>query len=95
MANRKCFRNKVTRVGLVKLERGCMDCGYDKHPAALQFDHRPGEIKLGNVSQMFSKAWDVIEAEIAKCDVVCANCHAVRTAERRRATQLPNGGLVA
>ena len=64
---------------------GCTDCGYNSHPDALQFDHLPKYDKTFNVSRMIS--WDLdiglIIEEIAKTEVVCANCHAVRTATRR------------
>jgi hypothetical protein len=67
----------------IKLERGCTDCGYRSHPAALEFDHLPGfvkEYRLATMSAGSTKA--KIDAEIAKCEVVCANCHRVRTANR-------------
>ena len=54
------------------------------HPAAMHFDHRPGMTKafdIGFGCRRYGK--DRILAEIAKCDLVCANCHAVRTFERR------------
>jgi hypothetical protein len=69
----------------IKLARGCADCGYNKHPAALDFDHLPGHVKRVNLSQMngwYGKA--AIEAELAKCEVVCSNCHRIRTYERKR-----------
>jgi len=46
----------------------CMDCGGTFHPSAMTFDHRPGTNKV---------------KDLAKCDLVCANCHAVRTFQRR------------
>lgn len=65
----------------LKVEFGCADCGYNENPAALQFDHVRGE-KLHEVSKMLSfKAADV-EAELRKCEVVCANCHMIRSQER-------------
>lgn len=64
-----------------KMYLGCCDCGYRRHATALQFDHRPGEVKLGNISQWRGDIRSMIE-EMDKCDVVCANCHAVRTALR-------------
>lgn len=55
-----------------------------KHPQALDFDHLPGFPKTRDVSQMvYANKWEPIEAEIAKCEVVCANCHRVRTESRR------------
>ena len=67
-----------------KLKKGCLDCGYNAHSEALEFDHKPGTEKLFNVGEKIGalsidKVWD----EIAKCEVVCANCHAIRTATRR------------
>ena len=80
-ARRARYRLSADAVSAFKLERGCADCGYNEHPAALQFDHRPGTVKLFDIARHFGRKgmWE----EIAKCDVVCANCHAVRTATRR------------
>jgi hypothetical protein len=66
----------------IKLERGCADCGYRAHPVALDFDHLPGTKKLYRVATMAGMKRDLIDAEIAKCEVVCANCHRIRTADR-------------
>lgn len=66
-----------------KLERGCIDCGYREHPAALDLDHRPGEVKtIRAFAAMISANWDRFCDEIEKCDVRCANCHRVKTVER-------------
>ena len=63
----------------------CVACG-EKDPVVLEFDHVRGE-KANNVSSMVRAASsiDVIKKEIAKCDVVCANCHRRRTAYRNKA----------
>ena len=61
----------------------CTDCG-EQHPYyVMQFDHCRGT-KLFTISQSTSAghSLDKIKAEIAKCDVVCANCHAKRTFSR-------------
>jgi hypothetical protein len=76
-------QRRLALIGAIKLERGCMDCGYRAHVEALDFDHRPGEEKLFNIGNDPRRLWAAILAEIEKCDVVCANCHRVRTAERR------------
>ena len=67
----------------VKMYLGCIDCRYRRHPEALQFDHRPGEIKIHQISGWPGSVASMLE-EMQKCDVVCANCHAIRTSERRR-----------
>jgi hypothetical protein len=67
----------------LKMESGCKDCGYNAHGAPLDFDHRPDETKLLNISQNLGRAWNLILAEVAKCDVRCANCHRIITEERR------------
>lgn len=71
------------RLSAIKLERGCVDCGYNAHPAALEFDHVTGR-KSAALSQISTPFWSVMASEMAKCEVVCANCHRVRHAKRIR-----------
>ena len=63
----------------------CLDCGHSFPTYCMDFDHVPdrGE-KLMEISQMARRraSWAAIHAELAKCDVVCANCHRIRTHER-------------
>ena len=59
----------------------CSDCG-ESDPVVLEFDHQ-GE-KLFTIGQdLCDRNWTSILNEIAKCEVVCANCHRRRTARRR------------
>lgn len=62
--------------------QSCVDCGFNDI-RALQFDHRNPDQKRGEISNMVSTAysWDTILDEISKCDIVCANCHSIRTSE--------------
>ena len=62
-----------------KILHGCMDCGFNSHHAALEFDHVSGEKKL-NVC--LSKSISQAKKEIEKCQVVCSNCHKIRTFDR-------------
>lgn len=62
-------------------DKYCLDCS-TKDFQVLEFDHVRG-VKQRNISQMMRNyKWDSILLEIAKCDVVCANCHRRRTAIR-------------
>jgi hypothetical protein len=63
-----------------KLDVGCQACGYNEHPVALEFDHiDPSTKKFSIGSQLMSMSWKAIHDEIAKCQVLCANCHQIRT----------------
>jgi hypothetical protein len=60
----------------------CVDCG-ETDPPVLQFDHRDGTEKIDTIGSMISRSsWTTFLAEVAKCDVRCANCHRVRTAQQ-------------
>jgi len=48
----------------------------------MQWDHLPGRVKVGDVSALCALSREVILAEIAKCELVCVNCHTIRTAVR-------------
>jgi hypothetical protein len=70
-----------TEVQEYKEANPCVDCGLYFHYSQMQFDHRPGEDKKREVSRLTGRR--TIWAEIAKCDLVCANCHALRTWKRQ------------
>ena len=57
----------------------CADCGGTFDPVCMDFDHRPGVTKRFNVSTIGRHSRSTLLAEIAKCDVVCSNCHRLRT----------------
>lgn len=62
---------------------GCADCKERYPHYVLQFDHLPEFIKIDNPAQLYHKynkerAWE----EVRKCEVVCANCHCIRTHTR-------------
>lgn len=72
----------------VKDNQPCMDCGVSYRHFQLDYDHRPDEEKVDTVTRLCSqsKGWKTILAEIAKCDLVCSNCHRMRTWQRRQLT---------
>ncbi len=82
--SRKTARGQLARHGndrgaILKWKQGrqCISCG-ESHPACIEFHHRDPTTKLFEISEKGRRSIPdaEIEAEIAKCDVLCANCHA-------------------
>lgn len=82
---REFFRERYAKnqeaVRKIKLESGCVDCGYNEHHAGLEFDHVRPRIK-GTVASQMGKSLKVILEEIAQCEVVCGTCHNIRSFQR-------------
>lgn len=65
-----------------KLSHRCVDCGYRAHPAALQLDHEgPKAVEIGHARSSIARL--KAEIESGQCKVRCANCHSIRTWERK------------
>lgn len=64
----------------------CMDCGGVFPPECMDFDHVRG-VKFFNISNI-CRSMESLLHEIAKCDLVCANCHRIRTAKRPKLKKL-------
>jgi hypothetical protein len=84
----RALANKAQRREIFRAAKSgsCADCGNYYPPYVMDFDHREGETKLFNVSAWNVQRWvsiAMLRAEIAKCDLVCANCHRERTHQRR------------
>jgi hypothetical protein len=67
-------------------QSGCATCG-ERDPVVLEFNHREPRAKTANISDMVRNCASAagLMAEIAKCDVLCANCHQRHTASGRTA----------
>ena len=74
--------------------RACADCGQTLPPCCMDFDHRPGTQKHPRLSYTGRKvpmsmsslglsSPAAFQREVEKCDLVCANCHRIRTWNRR------------
>lgn len=61
-------------------EHPCVDCG-ETDPVVLEFDHLRDK-KFGVAAGLRDREWQSVLNEMAKCEVVCANCHRRRTARR-------------
>lgn len=77
------YRKRVAEMIRELKQRPCADCGQSYPPRVMDFDHREGEEKYKDVARLTGNcSARVVLREIAKCDVVCANCHRQRTHER-------------
>lgn len=81
--------NLLQRKIQYKDNKPCMDCGVYYPYYVLDFDHRDPTTKIGNPMNL---PQNLFESEIRKCDLVCANCHRIRTFKR---LQLTETGLIA
>jgi len=74
-------RARERREWLNSLKEGvpCHDCGNTYPPYVMDYDHRDPTQKVRGVTNMLMYSEANILAEIAKCDLVCANCHRIRT----------------
>lgn len=70
-ANRKAYLEKL------KLEKGCLVCGYKKCSASLVFHHINESLKTIGPSKMITDNWAFkrIDKELENCMVLCHNCH--------------------
>ncbi len=82
-------RNQQVRKSIRDLIDGfkdtpCQDCKIKYPPYVMDFDHRPEEIKNFNLAKAVwgNTSRECIVKEIQKCDLVCANCHRIRTHNR-------------
>lgn len=77
-ANKEQRKKKQDVLREYKKNLICVRCGFSDY-RAIEFHHRDPEQKLFSVSQAVSTSQSLtrIFEEIAKCDAICANCHAI------------------
>lgn len=71
--------NRINMFNLLS-NSSCKDCG-ETNPIVMEFDHLSD--KQYNISRMMQDHfWERILEEISKCEIVCCNCHRIRTSKR-------------
>lgn len=79
-ANQKKTRLRYRkRLWDLKTDKPCVDCGVSYPPYVMDFDHRDRSAKRFNLSKGWNQSWESVELEMNKCDLVCSNCHRIRT----------------
>lgn len=81
-------RAKLHRKWLLSLKLGkpCTDCNLvcaNNNYPAFHWDHLPQHTKLFEISESARRSKKAVLEEIAKCELRCANCHAIITHERK------------
>ncbi len=86
---RNALRAEKKRAAVEYLGGQCVDCGLKINCLSVyDFDHRPGaekrrSIRDNSVGIDLDWPWEVIQAELDKCDLRCANCHRLRHSQER------------
>lgn len=93
---RLAYRNVKSRIALnkaiatnkrmirdIKAATPCSDCNVFYPYYVMDFDHIDPSKKFKQVSSMHAYSSKLVLEEIAKCELVCRNCHAVRTYKRQ------------
>lgn len=81
----KIHREKIKeKIRKIKESAPCKDCNKYYHYCQMDFDHISN--KSNNISTMAGndgRSWESIKKEISKCELVCSNCHRLRTFKRK------------
>lgn len=88
MRERRAYQRRRDAINAEK-DKPCTDCGVKYPPFVMDFDHLPQFDKSFNVAQVTHvHSLPMILEEIKKCEVVCSNCHRIRTYHRALAVAL-------
>jgi hypothetical protein len=68
----------------LKATTPCFDCGRTYDPCQMDFDHTGDEIKVHNISRLVGRSTEALTLELHKCQLVCANCHRIRSVTKVR-----------
>lgn len=69
------YRRHKEWIDSYKIQRGCQECGFNKWPECLDFDHINPRFKSFSISQELIRSKTALLREIEKCRILCANCH--------------------
>jgi lysyl-tRNA synthetase class I len=81
VAKQKAYLSKYIQE--LKSKTPCMDCKINYPYYVMDFDHVRGR-KHKNVMELIpTLSKKKIDEEISKCEIVCSNCHRIRTHQRK------------
>jgi len=83
------FAHKVqVTINDAKRDRGCAHCGYNENPTALEFDHIIPRRVTGEPPTRVMNSYIRLESALTdpNVQVLCANCHAIKSVGERKRT---------
>ena len=75
---------KITKWYINLKSKPCKDCGKRYPSYVMDFDHTRGKKKFRLAGNIYARSKKDVIKEMAKCDLVCANCHRIRTHKRQQ-----------
>lgn len=80
VSSKKNKRKYTDQLRAYKHNKPCTDCGVPYPYYVMEWDHLPGTTKEANLSRLLqTNSKKRFLEEIKKCELVCANCHKIRT----------------
>ena len=70
------YRRKQKALSIEYKGGKCIDCGYNKHPAAMCFHHV--DKKYFEIADLIKNGFKKAKVELDKCVLLCHNCHEIR-----------------
>jgi hypothetical protein len=70
--------NKIKIRAIEYLGGVCKVCGKGGHPATFSFHHRDPSVKEFDWAKLKQMAWDKIQKELDKCDLLHGDCHTIQ-----------------
>jgi len=85
MTWRHWYWSETFLMNLFKSTEPCTDCKKLYPPACMEWDHCRGSKKKWNIGKLIGSGnYNLLLKEIEKCELVCANCHNIRTFNRKK-----------
>ena len=81
--NKRRMRAARAWMASLKVDIACADCGETFPTYVMHWDHLPGFEKIESISVLVGRfPRNLVLEELKKCELVCANCHVLRTISR-------------
>ena len=84
VTQRAIEKEEIKELILIEKSKPCTDCGHCYPPYVMDFDHLDASKKKFNLSLAKNNSLSDVEEELAKCELVCSNCHREREYVRRQ-----------